>query len=69
MICKLKKDAKKKEPIGSLFEDSFRPLGLDNFADYPAILITFNGLIARAGVKRFEPGLTVFTNKFFKSDL
>jgi hypothetical protein len=40
----------KKEPIGSLFEDGFRPLGLDDFAYYPAILITFNGLIARAGV-------------------
>ncbi|BBM26451.1 hypothetical protein FJMB80055_10410 [Enterobacter hormaechei] len=50
MISKMKKYAKKKEPIGSLFEDGFRPLGLDDFADYPAILITFNGLIARAGV-------------------
>lgn len=49
MISKMKKYAKK-EPIGSLFEDGFRPLGLDDFADYPAILITFNGLIARAGV-------------------
>lgn len=50
MIVKVKKDAKKKEPDGSLLEDIFRPLGLNNFADYPAILITFNGLIARAGV-------------------
>lgn len=50
MINKAKKDAKKKEPIGSLFEDIFRPLGLNDFADYPAILITFNGLIAWAGV-------------------
>lgn len=68
LIDKVKKDAKKKEPIGSLFEDRFRPLGFDDFANYPAILITFNGLIARAGVKRFEPRFTVFTNKFFKSD-
>jgi hypothetical protein len=36
MISKVKKDAKK-EPIGSLFEDIFRPLGLNNFAYYPAI--------------------------------
>ena len=50
MIVKVKKDATKKEPEGSLFEDIFRPLGLNNFAYYPAILITFNGLIARAGV-------------------
>ena len=53
MIIKVKKGSKKKEPIGSLFENVFRPLGLYYFTYYPAMFITFNGLVSWAWVERF----------------
>jgi hypothetical protein len=59
---------KKKEPIGSLFEDVFRPLGLYYFSYYSAIFTTLNGLISRARVKWLKPGLAIFPDKSFKSN-